>query len=42
MFRDQGKYKEAAGLLSEALAIRECTLGMDHPAVCNHCIQSLL
>ena len=34
--RDQGKYKEAAPLLTEALAIRETTLGSDHPAVCNH------
>lgn len=31
--RDQNKYKEAANLLNDALAIREQTLGMDHPAV---------
>lgn len=31
--RDQNKYKEAANLLNDALAIREKTLGMDHPAV---------
>lgn len=31
--RDQNKYKEAAHLLNDALAIREKTLGMDHPAV---------
>ena len=30
---DQGKYKEAAGLLNDALCIREKTLGADHPAV---------
>jgi len=34
MCRDQGKYKEAAILLNEALTIREGTLGMDHLAVC--------
>ncbi len=33
-YRDQNKYKEAANLLNDALAIREKTLGMDHPAVC--------
>ena len=33
--RDQSKYKEAANLLNDALAIREKTLGPDHPAVCN-------
>ena len=38
MCSDQGKYKEAAGLLGEALAIRERTLGTDHPAVCNRSI----
>lgn len=32
-FRDQGKYKEAANLLNDALGIREKTLGPDHPAV---------
>lgn len=32
-FRDQGKYKEAASLLNDALGIRERTLGADHPAV---------
>ena len=31
--RDQNKYKEAAHLLNDALAIREKTLGRDHPAV---------
>ena len=31
--RDQGKYKEAANLLNDALGIREKTLGPDHPAV---------
>lgn len=31
--RDQGKYKEAANLLNDALGIREKTLGADHPAV---------
>lgn len=31
--RDQNKYKEAAHLLNDALAIREKTLGKDHPAV---------
>uniref|UniRef100_W5M008 Kinesin light chain n=1 Tax=Lepisosteus oculatus TaxID=7918 RepID=W5M008_LEPOC len=30
---DQNKYKEAAHLLNDALAIREKTLGKDHPAV---------
>ena len=33
-FRDQGKYKDAANLLNEALVIREKHLGPDHPAVC--------
>lgn len=32
-FRDQNKYKDAANLLNDALAIREKTLGKDHPAV---------
>ena len=32
--RDQGKYKEAANLLNDALGIREKSLGSDHPAVC--------
>lgn len=31
--RDQGKYKEAANLLNDALGIREKTLGADPPAV---------
>ncbi|XP_013915065.1 PREDICTED: kinesin light chain 1-like [Thamnophis sirtalis] len=31
--RDQNKYKDAANLLNDALAIREKTLGKDHPAV---------
>uniref|UniRef100_A0A8C2Q4W1 Kinesin light chain n=1 Tax=Cyprinus carpio TaxID=7962 RepID=A0A8C2Q4W1_CYPCA len=31
--KDQNKYKEAASLLNDALAIREKTLGRDHPAV---------
>jgi len=35
-FRDQGKYKEAANLLNDALGIREKTLGYDHPAVSDH------
>ena len=35
-FRDQGKYKEAANLLNDALGIREKTLGPDHPAVSRH------
>ena len=34
--RDQGKYKEAANLLNDALGIREKTLGADHPAVSFH------
>lgn len=34
-FRDQNKYKEAANLLNDALAIREKTLGENHPAVSN-------
>ncbi|KAH9374702.1 hypothetical protein HPB48_011817 [Haemaphysalis longicornis] len=33
MTRDQNKYKEAAALLNDALAIREKTLGESHPAV---------
>ncbi|KAF7634650.1 hypothetical protein Mgra_00005898 [Meloidogyne graminicola] len=33
LYSDQRKYKEAAQLLSEALAIRERCLGEDHPAV---------
>ena len=33
IYRDQGKYKEAANLLNDALGIREKTLGPDHPAV---------
>jgi hypothetical protein len=32
-YRDQNKYKEAANLLNDALAIREKTLGENHPAV---------
>jgi hypothetical protein len=31
--RFQNKYKEAANLLNDALAIREKTLGENHPAV---------
>eukprot|EP00069_Balaena_mysticetus_P008369 bmy_05898T0 len=30
--KDQNKYKDAANLLNDALAIREKTLGKDHPA----------
>lgn len=37
-FRDQNKYKDAANLLNDALAIREKTLGKDHPAVCIHAV----
>ena len=33
VYRDQSKYKEAGALLNDALAIREKTLGPDHPAV---------
>lgn len=33
VYRDQQKFKEAGVLLSEALDIRERTLGVDHPAV---------
>jgi len=33
VYRDQQKFKEAANLLNDALAIREKTLGPDHPAV---------
>ena len=33
VYRDQNKYKEAANLLNDALAIREKTLGENHPAV---------
>ena len=33
VYRDQSKFKEAAALLNDALAIREKTLGPDHPAV---------
>ena len=33
VYRDQSKFKEAANLLNDALAIREKTLGPDHPAV---------
>lgn len=33
IFRDQGKYREAASLLNDALSIREKTLGLEHPAV---------
>ena len=33
IYRDQGKYKEAGGLLHDALNIRETTLGKDNPAV---------
>lgn len=37
-FRDQNKYKEAGNLLHDALAIREKTLGPDHPAVSNYTV----
>jgi len=33
VYRDQSKFKEASALLNDALAIREKTLGSDHPAV---------
>lgn len=33
ILRDQNKYKDAANLLNDALAIREKTLGENHPAV---------
>ena len=33
VYRDQSKFKEASALLNDALAIREKTLGHDHPAV---------
>lgn len=33
VYRDQSKFKEASALLNDALAIREKTLGADHPAV---------
>ncbi|CAF3854894.1 unnamed protein product [Rotaria magnacalcarata] len=33
VYRDQSKFKEAGVLLNDALAIREKTLGPDHPAV---------
>merc|ERR1719249_447410 len=33
VYRDQNKYKEAANLLNDTLAIREKTLGENHPAV---------
>lgn len=33
VYRDQYKYREAASLLNDALAIREKTLGSNHPAV---------
>ena len=33
VYRDQSKFKEAIALLNDALAIREKTLGIDHPAV---------
>lgn len=39
--RDQGKYKEAANLLNDALGIREKTLGHDHPAV-SHCTACII
>ena len=32
-FRDQGKFREASQLLHDALAIRETTMGRDHPSV---------
>lgn len=37
--RDQNKYKDAAHLLNDALAIREKTLGKDHPAVSKNWIE---
>ena len=40
--RDQGKYKEAANLLNDALGIREKTLGPDHPAVSSSTESSLV
>jgi kinesin light chain len=33
VYRDQNKFKEALQLLTEALTIREKTLGPEHPAV---------
>ena len=33
VYRDQNKFKEALQLLTEALTIREKTLGYEHPAV---------
>ena len=33
VYRDQSKFKEAIALLNDALAIRENTLGFEHPAV---------
>ena len=33
VYRDQGKYSEAEGLIKQALAIREKALGASHPAV---------
>lgn len=42
VFRDQNKYKEAANLLNDALAIREKTLGENHPAVSGHFPKLLL
>lgn len=33
VYRDQSKWREAANLLNDALAIRERTLGANHPAV---------
>ncbi len=33
VYRDQNKFKEALQLLTEALTIREKTLGLEHPAV---------
>jgi len=39
---DQGKYKEAANLLNDALGIREKSLGSDHPAVRRFCYHIFL
>ena len=33
VYRDQNKFRDAATLLNDALAIREKTLGLNHPAV---------
>ena len=41
-YRDQGKNKEAAYMLNDALQIREKSLGADHPAVCHLTIFSCI